>query len=121
MLDLSFSSNGHSSDAHKRIMSQFICTKKVVSCINTSSVLALVQCECHAGKKMLLQEINQFNRNWDADFRFSTNFWFLVQLPGGECPFRLSCESHESIPPYLSKKNKCPWKNFKWSGNTSSQ
>jgi len=83
MLDLSFSSNGHSSDAHKRIMSQFICTKKVVSCINTSSVLALVQCECHAGKKMLLQEINQFNRNWDADFRFSTNFWFLVQLPGG--------------------------------------
>jgi len=33
-----FSSNGHGSDAHKRIMSQFICTRKLVSCIKTSSV-----------------------------------------------------------------------------------
>jgi len=31
-------------------LSQFICTRKLVSCINTSSVLALVQYECHAGK-----------------------------------------------------------------------
>ena len=32
--------------------------------------------------KMLFQKLNQFNRNWNADFRFSRNFWFLVQLPG---------------------------------------
>jgi len=68
-LDLSFSSNDHSSDAHKRIMSQFICTRKVFSCINTSSVLALVQCEC-----------------W-----ISRNVLFLVQLPWGKCPIRRSC------------------------------
>jgi len=34
-LDLPFSSNGHSSDAHKRIMPQFFYTRKLVSCINT--------------------------------------------------------------------------------------
>jgi len=56
-LDLSFSSNGHSSDAHKRIMSPFICTRKLVSCVNTSSVLALVQCECHTGKSNVITRI----------------------------------------------------------------
>jgi len=40
--------------------------------------------------KMLLQQLNQFNRNRDADFRFSRNFWFLIQLPGGKCPIRPS-------------------------------
>jgi len=56
-LDLSFSSNGHNSDAHKRIMSQYICTRKLVSCINTSSVPALVQRECHAGKQNVIASI----------------------------------------------------------------
>jgi len=44
-LDLSFSSNGHSCSTHKRIMLQFVCARKLVLCINTFSVLALVQCE----------------------------------------------------------------------------
>jgi len=41
--------------------------------------------------KMLLQELSQFNRNRDVDFRFSRNFLFLVQLPMGKCPIRPSC------------------------------
>jgi len=32
--------------------------------------------------KMLIVRIKSINRNQDADFRFSRNFWFLVQFPG---------------------------------------
>ena len=41
---------------------------------------------------------------------------FLVQLPGGKFPIHPPADAHESSPPYL-RKEKCPWKKFKWSGN----
>jgi len=58
--------------------------------------------------KMLLQELNQFNRNRDADFRFSRNFRFLVELPGEKARFVPPVDANESSPPYLFAKTKCP-------------
>jgi len=69
---------------------------------------------------MLLRELNQFNRNRNADFRFSRSFWFLVQPPEENARFAPPADAHESSPPYLWK-TKCPGKNFRWSGNPSQQ
>jgi len=44
--------------------------------------LALVQCECHTGKQSVIARIKS-NRNQDADFRFSKNFWFIVPISRG--------------------------------------
>ena len=85
--------------------------------------LVLVQCGWHTGKccKVLLQDLNEFNQTRDADHRFSNIFWFLVPISRGEW--------QKPVLPYLrtpikavriSWKTKCPWKNFKWSGNHSS-
>jgi len=51
-----------------------------------------VQCECHIGKKTAIARINPTNRSGTADFTFSRNFSFLVQVPGGgKYPFCPSC------------------------------
>ena len=70
----------HTSESCRSLFAQ------LVSYINTSSVLALVQYYAMPVNKMLLQELNQFHRNRDADFRFSINFWFLVPIAGGKMP-----------------------------------
>ena len=57
------------------------------------------------------------NRNHDADFRFSRNFLFLVQLLWAECPIRASSGHPWKKLTVSFWKTKCPWKNCMRSSN----
>jgi len=70
---------------------------------------------CMSVNKVPLQK--SINRNWDADFRFSNIFWFLVPICRGQKPIFLPLRTTMKVVNRISWKIKCPWKNFKWSGN----